>query len=261
MRPISILSCLLVVLPALAAEPAAAPDAAAAADAASTGVRERSSYGLGYRTGRQFREHWGNFGIRPEDLEPEVFLKGFLDAFQDLEPEVAESQFGPALQALGDLLQEREQEIAAANLEEGEAFLAANGSREGVVTTASGLQYEVLEPADGERYVKPPEGQPDKRFVVRFTGSLLDGTVFDTTGDETMSIELDVIPGLREALEQMPVGATWKLVIPPQLGYGDTRRSAEIGPNCTLVFELELVAIEDSPGLPEGLGFPLPVGD
>ncbi len=266
MRPIFPFLSLIFALPAMASElPAgvtpAAKREAASADAPDTAeraeVRERSSYALGFRTGGQFFENYGNFGIRPEDIEPEVFLKGFLDASKGAEPQLGEEELASAMQALGDLLQEREEEVAAANLKEGEAFLAGNAERDGVVTTASGLQYEVVVAGDGERYEAPPEGQPDKQFEVRYTGSKLDGSVFDSTGEESIVVGLDVIAGMREALTLMPAGSTWKLFIPPHLAYGESRRSLEIGPSCTLIFEVELVAIEDAPGLP-GNGLPLP---
>lgn len=269
MRPIfpfsSLILSLLLTLPAMASElpegvtpaptgEAASADSAETADRAE--VRERSSYALGFRTGGQFFENYGNFGIRPEDIEPEVFLKGFLDASKGYEPQLGEEEQAAAMQALGDLLQQREEELAAANLEEGEAFLAANTGREGVVTTASGLQYEVVVAGEGGRYEPPPEGEPDKQFEVRYTGSKLDGSVFDTTGKESIRVGLDVIAGMREALTLMPAGSTWKLFIPPHLAYGESRRSLEIGPSCTLIFEVELIAIEDAPGLP-GNGLPL----
>ncbi|RYZ14619.1 MAG: FKBP-type peptidyl-prolyl cis-trans isomerase, partial [Myxococcaceae bacterium] len=165
-----------------------------------------------------------------------------------------------AMEALGELLQGREKESAAKNLEAGKKFLEENGKRKEVTTTKSGLQYEVLAKGGEEKYVAPKEGEEDnKQFLVNYKGSLIDGTEFDASpAGETVPMTLGVIDGFKEALTTMPVGAKWKLFIPSELAYGEQRQGADIAPNSVLIFELELVKIEDAPAAPAG-GFPVPI--
>lgn len=250
-------------IPALAqteeaeAPPAAAESTAPAPDAAT--VKADSSYGLGFRTGGEFGQRYGNFGITPDDLNTEKFVEGFLAGFKGQDPVVSEEKLGAAMKALGDLLQEREKQSAEKNLTEGKNFLAENAKKEGVKTTESGLQYEVLEAGGEEKYVAPKEGEADKQFLVNYRGTLIDGTEFDASPEgEPVPMTMQVIDGFKEALQMMPVGAKWKLFIPSDLAYGDQRRSAEIGPNSVLIFELELTKIEDAPAPQGGMPFPMP---
>ena len=249
-------------VPAAAAEPAEPTEPAAPApDPAKT--KTDSSYGLGYRTGGEFGQRYGNFGVTADDLEIETFIKGFMDGFKGEDPTVSEEALGAAMQALGDMLQKREEELAAANLKSGEEFLKANGEKEGIVTTESGLQYQILEKGGEEKYVEPKEGEPSKQFLVNYKGTLIDGTEFDASPEgEPVPMDLNVIDGFKEALSMMPVGSKWKLFIPSKLAYGEQRRSAEIGPNTALVFELELTKIQDAPAPPAGgMPFPMPQGN
>lgn len=240
-----------------AGEPAAAAEEAPAPDPAT--VKSDSSYGLGFRTGGEFGQRYGNFGITPEDIEIETFIKGFLDGFKGNEPALSEEKAGAAMQALGDLLQKREQEQAEKNLAAGQAFLEENKGKEGVQTLESGLQYEVIEKGGEQSYVEPKEGEPSKQFMVNYRGTLIDGTEFDASPEgEPVPMTLEVIDGFKEALTMMPVGAKWRLFIPSELAYGEQRRSPEIGPNSVLIFELELVNIQDAPAHPGGLPFPMP---
>lgn len=223
-------------------------------------VKTDSSYGLGYRTGGEFGQRYGNYGVTADDLDTAAFLKGFLDGLKGSDPALSDDKVGAAMQALGDLLQQREQELAARNLEAGQAFLEKNKAKEGVKTLESGLQYEVLAPGGGETYQEPKEGEPAKQFQVHYRGSLIDGTEFDASPEgEPVTMDLEVIDGFREALTTMPVGAKWRLFVPSGMAYGEQRRSPEIGPNSTLIFELELLKIEDAPpAQPGGLPFPMP---
>ena len=157
----------------------------------------------------------------------------------------------------------REKETAAANLEAGKKFLEENGKREGVTTTKSGLQYEVITKGGEEKYVAPKEGAEDnKQFMVNYKGTLINGKQFDASpAGEPVPMTLQVVEGFKEALTTMPVGAKWKLFLPSNLAYGEERRSADIGPNSALIFELELVKIQDAPAAPEGgMPFPMPQG-
>jgi len=222
-------------------------------------VKTDSSYALGFRMGGNFAQQFGRFGVTPEDLDNETFLKGFLAAFKGGKPEVAEEKLQAAMQALGDLLQQREKDVAAANLEKGKKFLEENKQRPGVITTASGLQYEILAKGGEEKYVAPKEGAEDnKEFMVNYKGTLIDGTEFDASpAGQPVPMTLQVVPGFKEALTTMPVGAKWKLFLPSALAYGEERRSAEIAPNSVLIFELELIKIQEA-APQQNMPFPMP---
>jgi FKBP-type peptidyl-prolyl cis-trans isomerase len=131
-------------------------------------------------------------------------------------------------------------EAAKKNLAEGEAFLAENKAKEGVITTDSGLQYQVIKEGDG---AKP---KATDKVTVQYRGTLLDGTEFDSSykrGKPATFRVKGVIPGWTEALQLMPVGSTYKLFIAPKLAYGERGSGTKIGPNSTLIFEVELLEI------------------
>lgn len=238
----------------------AAPAPAAPAPANPEEAKKDSSYALGYRTGGTFGQEFGRFGVKLEDLEMEIFLKGFKAAVKGEKPEVEEERLQAAMTAFGEMLQLREKDSAQANLEAGKKFLEENAKRKGVKTLESGLQYEVLKAGGESKYVAPKEGEPEKQFMVNYKGTLIDGTEFDASEEgKPVPMTLAVIEGFKEALTMMPVGAKWKLFIPSNLAYGEQRRSAEIAPNTALIFELELVEIKDAPPAPAGGGFPLPI--
>ena len=133
-------------------------------------------------------------------------------------------------------------ESIAANLEKGQAFLAENAKAEGVVTTASGLQYKVLQTGDGS--VSPG---PNNRVKVHYHGTLIDGTVFDSSVDRGQPISFglnQVISGWTEGLQLMVVGQKNRLFIPSKLAYGE-RSAGKIGPGSTLIFDVELLGINE----------------
>jgi FKBP-type peptidyl-prolyl cis-trans isomerase len=225
-------------------------------------VKTDSSYALGYRTGGGFAQQFGKFGVGAEDLDTATFLKGFMAAVKGDKPELEEAKLQAAMEALGEMLQGREKEMAAKNLADGKKFLEENAKREGVTTTKSGLQYEVINKGGDEKYVAPKEGEEDnKQFLVNYKGSLISGKEFDASPEgEPVPMTLQVVEGFKEALTTMPVGAKWKLFLPSELAYGEERRSADIAPNSVLVFDLELVKIQDAPAAPAGMPFPMPQG-
>lgn len=125
------------------------------------------------------------------------------------------------------------------NLKAGETFLAENGKRENVVTLPSGLQYEIIKQGDG------PKPLATNTVTCHYHGTTIKGEVFDSSvkRGQPASFPLNgVIKGWTEALQLMPVGSKWKLFIPPQLAYGNRNISREIGPNTTLIFEVELIS-------------------
>jgi FKBP-type peptidyl-prolyl cis-trans isomerase len=227
-------------------------------------VKTDSSYALGYRTGGGFAQQFGRFGVGVSDLDTATFLKGFLAAAKGDKPEVDETKLQAAMEALGKLLQDREKAIATSNLEAGKKFLEENGKRKEVITTKSGLQYEVIEKGGSEKYVEPKatgkdEPAPEKQFLVHYKGTLIDGKEFDASpAGEPVPMTLQVVDGFKEALTTMPVGAKWKLFIPSNLAYGEQRKSIGLGPNSTLIFDLQLVKIEDAPPQQGGMPFPMP---
>lgn len=224
-------------------------------------IKSDSSYALGFRMGNTFSQQFGRFGVGHEDIDQDNFIKGFMAAIKGGKPELEEAKLQAAMQALGDMLQSREKQTAAANLEAGKKFLEENGKREGVTTTKSGLQYEVITKGGSEKYVAPKEGsENEKQFLVNYKGTLISGKEFDASpAGEPVPMTLQVVEGFKEALTNMPVGAKWKVYLPSKLAYGEERRSADIGPNSALIFELELVKIEDAPKQPE-MPFPMPQG-
>jgi FKBP-type peptidyl-prolyl cis-trans isomerase len=226
-------------------------------------IKADSSYALGFRTGSTFSQQFGRFGVTAGDIQQENFIKGFMAAVKGDKPELSDEKLQAAMQALGDLLQAREKETATANLEAGKKFLEENGKRKEVTTNKSGLQYEVLTKGGEEKYVAPKDPAKDnKQFMVNYKGTLISGKQFDASPEGApVPMTLQVVEGFKEALTTMPVGAKWKLFIPASMAYGSERRSADIGPNSVLIFELELVKIQDAPAAPEGgMPFPMPQG-
>jgi FKBP-type peptidyl-prolyl cis-trans isomerase len=230
-------------------------------------IKSDVSYGLGYRTGVGFLENYGQFGVTPGDLDMVNFMKGFTTRLNGGEPELDGGKIQAALKEFGELLQAREKVIGATNLEAGKKFLAENGKRKEVTTTKSGFQYEVITKGGDKKYVPPKdakEGDEDtKQFMVSYKGSLISGKQFDATPEgKPVAMTLKVLPGFKEAITSMPIGAKWKIFLPSELAYGSERRSADLAPNSAVIFEFELVKIQDAPAAPEGgMPFPMPQGD
>jgi FKBP-type peptidyl-prolyl cis-trans isomerase FklB len=136
---------------------------------------------------------------------------------------------------------EKAQQMGAANKTEGETFLAANKNKEGVITLPSGLQYKILQAGTG------PKPAATDSVVCNYRGTLINGTEFDSSykrGQPATFPVNGVIKGWTEALQLMPVGSKWQLFVPAQLAYGDRGAGADIGPNATLIFEVELLSIQ-----------------
>ena len=223
-------------------------------------VKPKSSYALGYRAGNEFAQNYGRLGLKADDLNQKNFMDGFIAAFRGEQPSQPEEEIGAAMQALGETIEAREEKVAAENLKESKAFLEANAKKEGVETTSSGLQYQVLEKGEGEKLGTPKEGDPQKQFMVEYRGTTIDGVAFDASPEgESVPMGMNVFDGMKEALVNMPVGAKWRLFIPSELAYGEQRRSIDIGPNQALIFEVKLNEIRDAPAPQRGgLPFPMP---
>lgn len=200
---------------------------------------QKASYGIGLDMGRSLQPAKGRLDIP-------AFLKGIEDAMAGVDPALGEEEIQTALQAFSSSImasaQEERAALAAANTAAGEAYLAENGAREGVITTESGLQYEVLREGSG---AKPTA---DQQVRLHYRGTLTDGTVFDSSYDRGEPAVFPVgglIAGFTEALQLMSVGSHFRVVIPGELGYGGNGAGEDIGPNATLVFEIELLEIVD----------------
>lgn len=199
--------------------------------------REKASYMVGMQIGGSLQQIKDEIDLPILFQAIETTLKG---GNHLLTPEAAaevQKSFAERLQAKH---QAEQQALAKKNKEEGDAFLASNKSKSGVKTTASGLQYQVVTQGKGQ---KPAATDTVK---VHYTGTLLDGTKFDSSVDrgEPATFALNaVIPGWTEALQLMPVGSKYTLWIPADLAYGDRGTPGPIGPNATLRFEVELLEI------------------
>ncbi|MBT8044610.1 MAG: FKBP-type peptidyl-prolyl cis-trans isomerase [Verrucomicrobiae bacterium] len=228
------------------APPVATPPAPKLTDAE---VKQISSYILGLQSSQRF----GGSGLTADDMDTQSFIKGFLAGLKGEKPEYPEAKLRAAMESLGKAVQEREAKKADKNLAAGKAFLAENAKREGVTTTDSGMQYEVLKKGTDKKYIAPAGGAADNgtKFLVHYRGTLIDGTEFDKSPEGTpFPMTLQVIPGFKEALTTMPVGAKWKIFLPSNLAYGPRAAGPKIGPNSALIFELELVEIQAAPTPP-----------
>ena len=198
---------------------------------------QKASYAIGLDMGARLEP-------ASSQLDVNALERGIRDALAGEEPAVPQEALQTALAQFNQAVREQQEtEMAAAseaNALEEESYLAENGSREGVQTTESGLQYEVLLAGDGPR---PESGQ---RAVLHYRGTLPDGTEFDTSYDgDPVTFSVDgLIPGFSEALKLMPVGSHYRFVIPAALAYGPGGSAPAIGPNQALVFEIELQGIE-----------------
>lgn len=194
------------------------------------------SYAIGYLVGaNNLKQLEGAPG--GTDLDVTIMSSAFSVASKAEESKMTEEEANGLVQAYFQSATERK---GQANLEEGNAFLEENKSREGVITTESGLQYEVITEGTGAK----PTAQDQVR--VHYHGTLTDGTVFDSSVDRgepaTFGVS-QVIPGWTEALQLMPVGSKWKVYIPSALGYGQRGAGGDIGPNAVLIFDVELLEI------------------
>ena len=186
-----------------------------------------------------------NMKAQGVDLNLEAFIKGVTDASTD-KVEKTDQELQAAFLAFQQALQKMAGEKAAKagenNKKEGEAFLAANAKKEGVKVTKSGLQYKVVKTGEGA------SPKPTSKVTTHYEGRLLDGTVFDSSykrGAPATFGVTQVIPGWTEALQLMKEGDQWELYIPSNLAYGERGAGGDIGPNCTLIFKIELIKVDD----------------
>jgi FKBP-type peptidyl-prolyl cis-trans isomerase FklB len=200
--------------------------------------KDKTSYAMGMNIGTGLRK-------QAIDIDPAILARGLRDAFLNGKTLLTEEEARTFLTQLQGELRKKQQEAAQrageANKSEGVAFLESNKSKEGVVTLPSGLQYKVLQEGTG------PKPTATDQVVCNYRGTLLDGTEFDSSykrGQPATFPLSGVIKGWTEALQLMPVGSKWQLFVPAELGYGDRGAGPQIGPNATLIFEIELISIQ-----------------
>ncbi len=197
---------------------------------------EKNSYSLGYTFGRNMKSN-------EVQLNVDTLLQGVRDGLEAKVPVLGQDEIRETLTRLEEQMriaqQKRKKESVSKSLEEGKAFLEKNKEKQGVKTLPDGLQYKVLVEGNG------PSPKSTDTVTVNYRGSLIDGTLFDssyTRGEPTTMRVSGVIPGWAEALQNMKTGAKWEVYIPPELGYG-ARPHNQIPPNSTLIFEIELLSI------------------
>lgn len=199
---------------------------------------DRISYALGLSMGNNFRSS----GI--EKIDVKDFADGVAAVFSGEKPRMTYDEAKAEIHKFFTAMEERQraaaEEIGKVNAAAGEEFLGKNGQRSEVKITTSGLQYEVLEEGTG---IQP---KATDRVMVHYTGKLIDGTVFDSSverGEPATFGVTQVIPGWVEALQLMKEGAKWRLFIPSNLAYGPNGAGGVIGPNATLIFDVELIKV------------------
>jgi FKBP-type peptidyl-prolyl cis-trans isomerase FklB len=200
--------------------------------------KDKVSYSIGLDIGRRLK-------AQDIDVNPALMADGIKDGMGSGKPRMTDDEIRQIMIAFQTEMRTRQMEkvkkLADKNLKEGQAFLAGNSKKAGVNTTASGLQYKVIKEGDG----KTPT--LSDTVIAHYRGTLLDGTEFDSSykrGEPATFPVTGVIPGWTEVLQLMHTGAKYEVYIPSNLGYGEQGAGSEIGPNATLIFEIELIGVK-----------------
>ncbi len=200
--------------------------------------KQKASYGIGVDIGKNFKEQF-------PDVDVDAMVRGFKDALSGTKPAIDEKELATVMATFQqEMVQKRAERVAAEgakNMKDGEAFLEANKKKPGVITLQSGLQYKIITMGTGAK--------PSPKDTVRcnYRGTLINGKEFDSSFKSGKPAELvlgQMIPGWIEGLQLMPIGSKWELYIPSNLAFGERSLGAEIGPNSTLVFEVEILGIK-----------------
>ena len=200
---------------------------------------EIASYGFGLDIG---------LSLEPTvtHLDRDALMRGILDALDGVDPAISQAELAEVTQRVGTLIREEQaaefEAMTETNRVAGEEFLTENAAKEGVTVTESGLQYEVLLAGEADGAVPTPVNQ----VTIHYRGTLIDGTEFDSSysrGEPATFGVTQVIPGFSEALQLMAVGSHYRFYLPSDIAYGPQGSGANIGPNATLIFEIELIGI------------------
>lgn len=203
--------------------------------------KDKASYAIGINIGKGLKENLTKDAV---DINQEILLRGMKDALAGNKPALTDDETKAVLTELQNDVRKHAEELheaeATKNSKAGQEFLDANKAKPGVVALPSGLQYKVITEGTG------PKPTSSDVVVCNYKGTMIDGTEFDSSykrGKPATFPVGQVIKGWTEALQLMPVGSKWELAIPPSLGYGE-RGAGPIGPNQTLLFEVELMSIQ-----------------
>ncbi|MBI5409700.1 MAG: FKBP-type peptidyl-prolyl cis-trans isomerase [Nitrospirae bacterium] len=209
-------------------------------DAALKDQRDKVSYSIGMSIGKDFKN-------QSLDVDPDILARGIKDVFSGGKPLMTDEEVRETMTNFRNEMMVKQtahmKEMSDKNKKEGEAFLAENKKKEGVVTLPSGLQYKIITEGTGE---KPKAADT---VTVNYRGTLIDGTEFDSSYSRNQPATFKVtgvIPGWTEALQLMKAGSKWQLFIPSNLAYGERGAGRDIGPNSTLIFEVELLSIKET---------------
>lgn len=209
------------------------------ADNALKTQEQKASYVIGTQLGTQLM-------VSKDDIDLEAMKLGMKDVFSGVKPRLSDDEMRQALVNFQEQKKKREitmlNKFSEHNKKEGEAYLATNKKKKGVITLPSGLQYKIIKSGKGKVHPKATD-----TVVTHYHGTLIDGTVFDSSYNrgEAVSFPVNaVIKGWSEALMKMKVGDKWQLVIPSNLAYGEQGAPPKITPSATLVFDVELLEIK-----------------
>ncbi len=200
---------------------------------------QKAGYVIGIQLGKQLL-------VSKEDIDLEAMKLGMQDMFSGVKPKLSDDDMRQAMMSYQEAKKKREIAMSGKfsehNKKEGIAYLAVNKEKKGVITLPSGLQYKVLKSGDGKVSPKATD-----KVVTHYHGTLINGTVFDSSYDRGQAVSFPVnavIKGWTEALMKMKVGDKWQLVIPSNLAYGEQGAPPSIGPSATLIFDVELLEIQ-----------------
>jgi FKBP-type peptidyl-prolyl cis-trans isomerase FklB len=211
-----------------------------------TTQKQKASYAIGMNIGKGLKDNLTKDSV---DFDSDLLIRGMKDAMAGGKLLLTDAEAQAALTELSNEVRKQQQQAfqqaTEKNKKEGDAFLAANKEKPGVVTLPSGLQYKIVQPGNG------PKPVATDTVVCNYRGTLLDGTEFDSSykrGQPASFPVTQVIKAWTEALQLMPVGSKWQLFVPPSLGYGERgTQGGPIGPSATLIFDVELVSVQPKP--------------
>jgi FKBP-type peptidyl-prolyl cis-trans isomerase FklB len=201
-------------------------------------LKDKVSYSVGLSVGSNFKK-------QGQDLNPDAVLAGLKDALSGKQPALSEKEMQETMEAWSKQMEDKQKAVGEKNVADGVKFLAENKSKSGMKTTASGLQYKVIKEGSGA------QPKVTDTVTVHYRGTLINGTEFDSSykrGQPASFPVNGVIKGWTEALQLMKAGSKYQLFIPSSLAYGERAAGADIAPNSTLIFEVELLDVKQPGG-------------
>jgi FKBP-type peptidyl-prolyl cis-trans isomerase FklB len=203
-----------------------------------TTQKQKYSYAVGIQIGQMLKTQ------DIDNIEVEAFAFAVGDYLENKQPQLSNEEMRAALEIHYEKVEAARAEVAKENLAKGTKYREEQAQRQGVTALESGLLYEELTPGQGE------SPKAEDRVEVHYKGTLIDGTLFDSSYERGQPAQFKlngVVSGFREAITRMKPGAKWRVVMPPELAYGDKGAGKHIGPNETLVFEIEYLGLAAKP--------------